>query len=777
MKLHKSNPFSTKVSVALATPVIILLALAIISLYDVDVADCYRYIRRAASSFSSPSSSTSPGTCASSSSASSSSSSSTPPPPPAVGACDVTRGEWVPDTEPPYYTNMTCPFIDDLQNCMKFSKPSLEFLRWRWQPDGCDLPRFDAARFLEAMRGKSMAFVGDSLARNHVKSLLCILSKVALPVEVGTAPEIDVTGRAVRRDYRYAGHNFTVSLFWSPFLVKANLSSNATLGLGQWDLHLDTPDARWAAHVVLSSTNWFFRPSVYYDGGRAVACNGGGVISGAHDVTELPVSHAVHGAARYCHERGVDAVRETEAEAQRNGVDLLLLDITEAMALRPDGHPSRYGHPLGGTVEGSFVPHKINPPSPKRSAAIGIPIIALLLLALVLLYDLTFSNSYYPRIARAVSSSSLSLPTSPANATTKPSWACDITKGEWVPDAEPPYYTNLTCPFIDDHQNCMKFGKPSFEFLRWRWRPDGCELPRFDAALFLEAMRGKSVAFVGDSLARNHFKSLLCLLSQEAQPVEVGSTPEIDPTGRAVRRDFRYGNHDFTATLFWSPFLVKANLTNETLGQWDIHLDAADARWAAHVAEFDYVVLSDTNWFLRRAVFREGGQVVGRNSAAGDGDLRNLTEVPANEAVKAAFRTALGAIAATKGFRGKVVVRTVTPAHFENGEWNTGGDCVRTLPFRRDERTLGAVEADFRAAQLDAVRETEAAFQRNGAELLVLDITDAMDLRPDGHPSRYGHPPGGSVEGTFVVDCLHWCLPGPIDLWNELLFQMLAAPH
>jgi hypothetical protein len=30
----------------------------------------------------------------------------------------------------------------------------------------------------------------------------------------------------------------------------------------------------------------------------------------------------------------------------------------------------------------------------------------------------------------------------------------------------------------------------------------------------LHAMRGKSIAFVGDSLARNHFKSLLCILSQ-----------------------------------------------------------------------------------------------------------------------------------------------------------------------------------------------------------------------------------------------------------------------
>nr|BAD16346.1 leaf senescence protein-like [Oryza sativa Japonica Group] len=410
---------------------------------------------------------------------------------------------------------------------------------------------------------------------------------------------------------------------------------------------------------------------------------------------------------------------------------------------------------------------KNNLPLPKRSAAIAAPIALLLVVGLISLYDFTFADRY-PNIDAASSSSSSSSSPSPATVS-----KCNLTRGEWVPDGEAPYYTNLTCPFIDDHQNCMKFGKPSLEYVSWRWKPDGCELPRFDAARFLEAMRGKSMAFVGDSLARNHFKSLLCLLSKVAQPVElVGAAPEIDVTGRAVRRDFRYDSHGFTASLFWSPFLVKANLANATLGLWDLHLDTADARWAAHVAEFDYVVLSDTNWFLRPSVYYEGGRAVGRNGAA---PVTNATEIAVPRAVRAAFSTALGALAAAPGtFRGKAILRSVTPAHFENGEWNTGGDCVRTRPFRRDERALGAVEAEYLAVQVDAVREAEAAVRRNGGELRLLDITEAMDLRPDGHPSRYGHPPGGSVEGSFVVDCLHWCLPGPIDLWSELLFHMLV---
>lgn len=95
--------------------------------------------------------------------------------------CDIFHGEWVPDPGySPEYTNETCSYIQEYQNCFKYGRPDSEFLRWRWQPSQCDLPRFDAGKFLRLVRGKTLAFVGDSLSRNHMQSLLCLLSKVLL---------------------------------------------------------------------------------------------------------------------------------------------------------------------------------------------------------------------------------------------------------------------------------------------------------------------------------------------------------------------------------------------------------------------------------------------------------------------------------------------------------------------------------------------------------------------------------------------------------------------
>ena len=93
--------------------------------------------------------------------------------------CDLFTGHWVPELRSSLlYSNSSCVTIPDSKNCFGHGRRDMDFLNWKWKPENCELPSFDAKRFLEMSRGKKMAFVGDSVARNHIESLLCLLSQV-----------------------------------------------------------------------------------------------------------------------------------------------------------------------------------------------------------------------------------------------------------------------------------------------------------------------------------------------------------------------------------------------------------------------------------------------------------------------------------------------------------------------------------------------------------------------------------------------------------------------
>lgn len=56
---------------------------------------------------------------------------------------------------------------------------------------------------------------------------------------------------------------------------------------------------------------------------------------------------------------------------------------------------------------------------------------------------------------------------------------CDLYKGTWVKDEQYPIYKPGSCPFVDEAFDCQHNGRPDSEYLKWRWKPDGCDLPRF----------------------------------------------------------------------------------------------------------------------------------------------------------------------------------------------------------------------------------------------------------------------------------------------------------
>ncbi|CAL9755094.1 unnamed protein product [Musa acuminata subsp. burmannicoides] len=343
--------------------------------------------------------------------------------------------------------------------------------------------------------------------------------------------------------------------------------------------------------------------------------------------------------------------------------------------------------------------------------------------------------------------------------------SCDIFRGEWVPNPNAPYYTNESCWAIHDHQNCMMFGRPDTGFMKWRWKPTHCELPVFNPAQFLELVRGKSLAFVGDSVGRNQMQSLICLLHRVTYVVDASLTQD-----EKFRR-YYFPTHNFTVASFWSPFLVRAHEADPNgpthTGLFNLYLDERDTNWTTKMTEFDYVIVSAGHWFFRPAMFFEGGQLVGCHYCLAP----NVTDLTMYYSYRRAFRAAFRVFNSLEGFRGTVFLRTYAPSHFENGEWDKGGNCVRQQPFRRDETRLDGINLEMYMTQVEEFREAEREGREKGVRFRLLDTTDAMLLRPDGHPSRYGHLPHENV--TMYNDCVHWCLPGPIDTWNDFLLHML----
>ncbi|KAL6521680.1 hypothetical protein OROGR_018249 [Orobanche gracilis] len=341
---------------------------------------------------------------------------------------------------------------------------------------------------------------------------------------------------------------------------------------------------------------------------------------------------------------------------------------------------------------------------------------------------------------------------------------CDLFSGEWVPNPDGPYYTNETCGAIQEHQNCLKFGRPDRGFLRWRWKPDDCELPVFGPARFLELVSGKAIAFVGDSVARNHMQSLICLLSKVANPVDLSGP--LDQNKR-----YEYHQHDFNISMFWAPYLVRTERTdpNDEKRPFRLYLDEFDEHWTTKIGLFDYVVISAGHWFFRPTYFYVGRRLTGCLYCPES----NVTHHPtAYFSYRRAFRTALRAVNSAD-FRGVAFLRTFAPSHFEGAAWDEGGDCPQTRPYKRDEVVLEDYSLEMYLIQLEELRIAQkAAGRRNGGRFKLFDATRAMLLRPDGHPSKYGHRQGGNQ--SFANDCVHWCLPGPIDSWNDFLQELLS---
>lgn len=184
------------------------------------------------------------------------------------------------------------------------------------------------------------------------------------------------------------------------------------------------------------------------------------------------------------------------------------------------------------------------------------------------------------------------------------------------------------------------------------------------------------------------------------------------------------------------------------------------------------MVISSGKWFLRSAIYYENNITLGCHYCP----KRNCTEVGFNFAYRKVLKNVFDYIIASD-HKGVIFFRTSTPDHFEGGQWFEGGSCKRSLPAKEGEFELGDLNQILRTVELEEFEKASLKASEAGVNLKLLDVNPLSLLRPDGHPGayRFFQPFAKDKNAKIIYDCLHWCLPGPIDSWNDLLVEMAIS--
>ncbi|BAT74698.1 hypothetical protein LR48_Vigan01g122400 [Vigna angularis] len=339
---------------------------------------------------------------------------------------------------------------------------------------------------------------------------------------------------------------------------------------------------------------------------------------------------------------------------------------------------------------------------------------------------------------------------------------CDIFHGKWIRDESKPYYPLGSCPHIDRDFNCHLNGRPDAEYVKWRWQPYGCNIPSLNATDFLERLRGQRLVFVGDSLNRNMWESLVCILREsirnKKRVFEISGRREFKKKGVY---SFRFEDYNCSVDFVASPFIVQESTFKSKNGSFEtLRLDLMD--WTTtRYQDANIIVFNTGHWWTHEKTskgedyYQEGNHVHARLKVL-DAYTRALTtwakwvdrKINANQT--------------------QVFFRGYSVTHFWGGQWNSGGQCHKETEPIFNETYLQKYPSKMRAL--------ESVIQHMKTPVVYMNTSRLTDYRKDGHPSVYRKEYKKSMDQNSTAlfeDCSHWCLPGVPDTWNELLYVSL----
>uniref|UniRef100_M8C3U8 Trichome birefringence-like C-terminal domain-containing protein n=1 Tax=Aegilops tauschii TaxID=37682 RepID=M8C3U8_AEGTA len=307
---------------------------------------------------------------------------------------------------------------------------------------------------------------------------------------------------------------------------------------------------------------------------------------------------------------------------------------------------------------------------------------------------------------------------------------------------------------------------PGYE--QCRGEPGGCGGAggRIDGSGALEQCRNRRLVFVGDSLNRNMWESLACILYTALPDRSRARVHHLS----SEHKIFRAMDYNCSVEFFWSPFLVQLETKPDRTKV--LKLDQLPAM-LQQVIGADVLVFNTGHWWTHTGKLRAWDHLE-RNGM--------LVKMEGEEAFSRALRTwARWVDHNVDQTRTRVFFRSVSPEHKghyqltepPNTQCSANWCYNQTAPIAADE----AIVPWFPKSMVSIVEGSIRSMRTRAA---YLNITRLSELRIDAHPSVYSINRDGKPltleqrqQPIIYADCSHWCLPGLPDTWNVLLLASL----
>ncbi|KAI3994352.1 hypothetical protein MKX01_012609 [Papaver californicum] len=335
---------------------------------------------------------------------------------------------------------------------------------------------------------------------------------------------------------------------------------------------------------------------------------------------------------------------------------------------------------------------------------------------------------------------------------------CDLFSGKWVYDeSNRPLYEEPECPYIQPQLTCQKEGRPDKGYQHWRWQPHGCSLPSFRARFMLNKLRGKRMLFVGDSLKRGQYTSMVCLLQkvipEHAKSMKIGFdsltvfTAKVPVIKFIAQQFFLLGTIPLESNSY--------NAIVHRVPDRMVRRDSID-KHGQHWKGADVLVFNSYLWWCTGMKFKF-------LQGSFQDEEKTFEELTTEEAYRVAMKSLVKWVERnTNPKKNRVLFTSMSPYHEKSSECGgePNGNCYNQTTPIEDPEYWGR---ESRKKVMEVIRQEFSISKKDAHTAIYKKQWNPLTKEQIANPTSY-------------ADGVHWCLPGLKILGMNFYTQNFSIP-